>query len=128
MRTPDPVAITSVLPEVPLGGPTRPGAPVPPPDSPYWLFYREVAAAQLGAWLPVEPCRVLDLSGPSGFAAQLVEAGHEVVLVREDLSDVLVDAAGPGRALPVVADARSLSWLAAASVDLVVAESRALSL
>ena len=128
MRTPDPVAMTSLLHDEPLTRGATAGAPVPPPDSPYWLFYREVAAAQLAAWLPAAPCRVLDLSGPTGYAAQLVEAGHEVVLVRADESDVLVDADGPGRVLPVVADPRSLGFVAADSVDLVLAESRALSM
>ncbi len=120
MRTPDPVAVTSML--------GRPAAtPVPPQGSSYWLFYREVAAAQLAAWLPERPSRVLDLSGPAGFAAELVEAGHEVVLVRERAADTAVDADGPGRVLPVLADSRSLSWLAGRSVDLVLAESRVLS-
>ncbi len=124
MRTPDPVAMTSLLPSVPPPA----GSPVPPPASTYWLFYREVAAAQLAAWLPAEPARVLDLSGPAGFAAELVEAGHEVVLVRSDAQDVRVDAPGPGRVLPVVAEPASLGWLGDASVDLVLAESRALSM
>ena len=130
MRTPDPVAMTQLLPDAtePLPVGRTAGHPVPPADSPYWLFYREVAVAQVAQWLPEEPARVLDLSGPGGFAATLVEAGHEVLMVRSDGSDVLVDADGPGRALPVVADPRSLSWLADASVDLVLAESRALSM
>jgi SAM-dependent methyltransferase len=101
---------------------------VPPPRSAYWLFYRDVAAAQLAAWLPDRPARVLDLSGPAGFAAELVTAGHEVVLVREHAADAAVDADGPGRVLPVLADSRSLSWLAPGSVDLVLAESRVLSM
>ena len=121
MRTPDPVAVTSLL------GRSAPH-PVPPPGSAYWLFYREVAAAQLAQWLPDEPALVLDLSGPAGFASELVAAGHDVVLVRCDRSDVLVDAPGPGRVLPVLADSRSLTWLADGSVDLVLAESRALSM
>ena len=121
MRTPDPVAVTALLGR---SGPT----PVPPPRSPYWLFYREVAVAQLHGWLPDRPARVLDLSGPAGFASELVTAGHEVVLVREHAADVTVDADGPGRVLPVLADSRSLTWLAAGSVDLVLAESRVLSM
>jgi hypothetical protein len=85
VRTPDPVAVTSLL-----GRPAP--TPVPPPGSAYWVFYREVAAAQLAAWLPRQPARVLDLSGPAGFAAELVQAGHEVVLVREHAADAAVDA------------------------------------
>ena len=104
------------------------GQPVPSPESAYWLFYREVAAVQLARWLPEDPRRVLDLSGPGGFASDLVAAGHDVVLVRAEATDVLVDAPGPGRVLPVLADGRSLRWLADASVDLVLAESRALSM
>ena len=51
-------------------------------------------------------------------------AGHEVVLVRDRAGDTGVDADGPGRVLPVLADSRSLTWLAERSVDLVLAESR----
>ena len=113
--------------------PVRTGSPVPADDSPYWTFYEEVAAAQLAAWMPARPQRVLDLSGGRArFAAQLVEAGHEVVHARpaggggEPLAEPLAGARG--RLLPVVADARSLGWLADRSVDAVLAESRALSL
>ena len=121
MRTPDPVAVTALL-------GSSASTPVPSPRSAYWLFYREVAVAQLAAWLPGQPSRVLDLSGPAGFAAELVTAGHEVVLVRERAEDVAVDADGPGRVLPVLADSRSLTWLAESAVDLVLAESRMLSM
>ena len=130
MRTPDPVAMTSLIGSAdgtgaPRGGGAAP-SPVPPPDSPYWLFYREVAAAQLAAWLPRAAARVLDLSGPDGFAADLVAAGHEVVLVRTAAGAAPPPAPGRGRVLPVVADERSLTWLADDSVDLVVAENAAL--
>ena len=121
MRSPDPLALSSRL-----GRPAP--SPVPPPGSAYWLFYRAVAARQLARWLPEAPALVLDLSGPAGFASELVAAGHDVVLVRAATSDALVDAPGPGRALPVLADSRSLTWLTDGSVDLVVAESRMLSM
>ena len=101
--------------------------PVPPDDSPYWLFYEEVAAAQVAEWLPAEPSRVLDVSGGRRFAGQLTAAGHEVVHVLP-AGAVRPDADGPGRLLPVVADTRSLDWLQPGSVDLVLAESRALSM
>lgn len=117
MRTPDPVA------DLPPAA-----TPVPRDDSPYWTFYAEVAAAQLADWLPEASARVLDLSGCSGFAAQLVAAGHEVVHVGTDGHPPVELPPGPGRVLPVVADTRTLGWLASDSVDLVLAESRALSM
>ena len=122
MRTPDPVALSST---VPAG--TSLGTPVPPQDSPYWLFYDEVAAAQLAQWLPDTPARVLDVSGGRRFAGQLVAAGHEVVHVLTD-DEQPPQVAGPGRLLPVRADTRSLQWLQPGSVDLVLAESQALSM
>jgi SAM-dependent methyltransferase len=115
-----------------IASPDRAGSPVPADDSPYWTFYEEVAAAQLAAWMPARPQRVLDLSGGRArFAAQLVDAGHEVVHARPAgpspaASALRADAAG--RLLPVVADGRSLGWLTDQSVDAVLAESRALSL
>ena len=120
MRTPDPVAMTAALP----GSPPL-GTPVPPPDSPYWLFYDEVAAAQVHQWLPDRPARVLDVSGGRRFVQQLTDAGHEVVHVLPELDGL---PAGDERQLTVVAETRSLDWLASGSVDLVLAESRALSM
>ncbi len=102
--------------------------PLPAPDSAYWTFYAAVAAAQVGEWLPDQPSRILDLSGGSGFAGQMVALGHEVVQVRPACATPLADLPGPGRLLPVVADSRSLAWLRPRSVDLVLAESRALSM
>jgi SAM-dependent methyltransferase len=99
-------------------------SPLPAPDSPYWEFYEEVAAAQLAAWLPAEPARVLDLSGGrTRFAEQLARAGHEVVHVNGRPLET-----GPGSVLPVITDARSLGWLRDGSVDAVLAEARALSM
>jgi hypothetical protein len=81
------------------------GSPVPPPDSPYWRFYEEVAAAQLAAWLPGSPQRVLDLSGAAGrFDREL--AGHHAE----------------------TADVRALPWLEPASVDVALAEAQTLGL
>ena len=105
------------------------GTPVPPDDSAYWGFYEEVAAAQLADWLPAEPQRVLDLSGGrTRFAEQLVQAGHEVVHVLADPSDPVPARHGAGRLIPVVADARGLTWVRSGSIDAVLAESRALSM
>lgn len=102
-------------------------SPVPPADSPYWTFYAAVAAEQVAAWLPTGPQRILDLSGGNGFLQQLLTAGHEVISVQRHVDDEPQGQAGPGRLLQVVADSRSLDWLGAGSVDLVLAESRSLS-
>jgi hypothetical protein len=122
VRTPDPVAMSSAVP----AGSTV-GTPVPPPESPYWLFYDEVAAAQLAQWLPAAPARVLDVSGGRRFAGQMTAAGHEVVHVL-GCHDEVPAAPATGRLLPVVADSRSLGWLQDGCVDLVLAESSALSM
>lgn len=107
------------------GSPVLSPSPEPARDSPYWQFYEEVAAAQLASWLPATPARVLDLSGGrTRFAAQMVAAGHEVLHV----NGPGVGGDGPGRILPVRADARSLGWLQDGCVDAVLAESRALSM
>jgi len=103
-------------------------SPVPAPDSTYWTFYAAVAAAQLADWLPAGPARVLDLSRCSHFTAQLVAAGHEVVDVQGPGESRAVHQPGPGRVLPVIAGTRSLRWLKPDSVDLVLAESRVLSM
>ena len=125
MRTPDPVALTATTAADLTSGPPL-GTPVPPPDSPYWLFYDEVAAAQVAEWLPAEPSRVLDVSGGRRFASQVAAAGHSVVHVLAEGDEALT--APAGRLLPVVADTRALDWLRPESVDLVLAESRALSM
>jgi SAM-dependent methyltransferase len=108
-------------------------SPVPDPTSAYWRFYERVAAAQLAAWAPAEPSRVLDLSGVPAHAERMVAAGHEVWLVLPpegpwQAKDVDVPDGSPGRLVPVVADPRSLDWLADAAFDAVLGESRALSL
>jgi hypothetical protein len=95
-------------------------APVPPPESAYWRFYEEVAAAQLEEWMPTVPVRVLDLSGDDcRRAQQLRDAGHAVFRV------------GSNRvsgASSVVADPRSLRWVQDACVDAVLAEAQVLSM
>jgi SAM-dependent methyltransferase len=116
----DPVAtLAPVTPGAPAG------TPVPSADAPYWLFYEEVAAAQLADWLPPEPARVLDASGCRRFTDQLAGAGHEVVHALGGASE---RRSAPGRLLEAVADPRSFDWLRDDCVDLVLAESRALSL
>lgn len=99
---------------------------VPERGAAYWRFYQAVASAQLAAWLPDEPSRVLDLADEHDrFARQLLAAGHEVVRVLQEPDDA---ASGPGRQLAVRADSRRLSWLRDQTVDAVVGESRALSM
>jgi SAM-dependent methyltransferase len=98
-------------------------SPSPGLDSPYWDFYEQVAAAQVAAWLPERPVRVLDLSGRRTFAAQLVDLGHDVVHVSGHNP-----APDAGRLTTVQADASALPWLRDASVDAVLAESRMLSM
>lgn len=101
----------------------------PDEASPYWRFYEEVAAEQVAAWAPATPSRVLDLSGGrQRFAAQLVRAGHEVVQVRGDAAELPAPSDGDARPLTVLADSRSLAFLADACVDAVLAEGRALSM
>ncbi|MCY7364528.1 MAG: methyltransferase type 11 [Frankiaceae bacterium] len=70
---------------------------------------------------------VLAVGAGGGFVALLGAAGHEVLLVLAGAAPP-PDVPGPGRLVPVVADSRSLDWLGDACVDLVLAESRALSL
>jgi SAM-dependent methyltransferase len=96
---------------------------------PYDVFYAEVAARQLSDWLPAEPTTVLDLSGGCGtFARLMVEAGHRVVrAVHGHGSPTAVDPQARARLHEVAADTRDLTWLAADSVDVVLAESRSLS-
>ena len=106
-----------------------PAAVLLPTASPYRAFYEDVAAEQVAEWAPSRPARILDLSGGGQrFAAQLVEAGHEVVQVRPTAADLPPVPRGPGRLLPVLADSRSLGFLADACVDAVLAEGRALSM
>ena len=94
--------------------------PVPAPSSPYWLFYDEVADAQLTAWLPQRRCRVLDLSPDGPRRAEVLrDQGHEVLRV----------GAAPVPGVHTVrTDTRTLGWLRDEAVDAVVAESRALSM
>ena len=108
---------------------SAPAAPVPPDDSPYWVFYEEVAARQLAQWAPECASRVLDLSGGRArFAEQLVGAGHTVVHVCEVPPAPLVDPSSPGTLLPVQAETTALSWVRDGAFDAVLAESSALSL
>lgn len=103
-------------------------APVPAPTSDYWRFYERVALAQLLAWAPVSPSRVLDVSGVAAYAEVLVAAGHEVVhVLPPDGPAAPKDVLGPGRLVAVRADVRSLHWLRDESFDAVLGEGRALS-
>lgn len=99
------------------------GTPSPALDSPYWVFYEQVAAAQVDEWLPAQPTRILDLSGRKTFASQLVERGHSVLHVDAVSPDPTAD-----RLLTVHADTNRLDWLQGESVDAVLAESEVLSM
>lgn len=112
------------------GGGAAAPTPVPAPESPYWLFYDAVAARQVAAWLPEgQPLRVLDVSGGRRFADQLAAGGHEVLHVCAEPEECAASGRrDTGGVRPVVADARSMAWLQDASVDAVLAESRALSM
>lgn len=94
----------------------------------YWTFYRAVADAQLARWLPRRPSRVLDVSGGQGRSAgRAAAAGHAVLEVR-DPARPQDGPGGPARGtIPLVGDSGTLSYLADASVDAVVAENRVLS-
>ena len=95
-------------------------------DSAYSRFYDQVAAAQVADWLPTEPAWIVELSDGCGrFTQQLLDAGHTVLQATD--RPPTSPPTGPGWR-PVVTDPRTLSWLADASVDAVLAESRALSL
>nr|WP_141586811.1 methyltransferase domain-containing protein [Actinomadura sp. WMMA1423] len=107
----------------------------------YWTFYGAVADAQLTRWLPRRPSRVLDISGGQGHsAARAAAAGHTVLEVRDPErhrrpapggTAPARPGAGTGhpaaRTVPLVADSGTLSYLADACVDAVIAENRVLS-
>jgi hypothetical protein len=93
--------------------------------APYHLFYDAVAVRQLQDWLPRSPSRILDLSRRDcRFTDLMLAAGHTVV---ETVEPSWPAHARSPRWWPVVADRRSLDWLAARSVDAVVAEDRVFS-
>jgi SAM-dependent methyltransferase len=109
--------------------------------SAYWRFYWAVAAAQLTRWLPREPGRILDLSGP-GFRAssRAVAAGHDVVALLPSVDSApkrtltLVNGHAPvrpdrrpGRLRSVVGDSALLSGFASEVFDGVIADNRVLS-
>ena len=95
-------------------------------DSAYSRFYDQVAAAQVADWLPTEPAWIVELSDGCGrFTQQLLDAGHTVLQATD--RPPTSPPTGPGWR-PVVTDPRTLSWLADASVEAVLASSQALSL
>jgi hypothetical protein len=89
-----------------------------PPEA-YDVFYAAVARRLLLDWLPSQPARILDLSGEPCITHILVEAGHQVIAAHR---------AGISGATEVVADPHTLTWLGDDTIDVVVAEGRALSL
>ena len=108
-----------------LGAVVAPTVAGPVGSPAYQRFYAEVAAAQLGEWLPTDPSRLLDLSGGAGrFGLVAARAGHQVLHVVE-----------PGTPAPeprvgfslVEADPMGLGWLADVAFDAVLAEGRTVS-
>jgi hypothetical protein len=101
---------------------------------PYEAFCSAVALQQLAQWLPREPSLVLDLSRAlpdppltswDGRVSEVVvSAGHRTVVVARETAHIDL---GPHKHPVVVADPRSLGWLRTESVDIVIAESGALS-
>ncbi|WP_243742238.1 class I SAM-dependent methyltransferase [Actinorugispora endophytica] len=109
--------------------------------SAYWRFYWAVAAAQLTRWLPREPGRILDLSGPEfRGSSRAVAAGHDVVTLLPSVEMAprrtlkLVNGHAPvqrdrpaGRLRPVVGDSTFLTSFASEVFDGVIADNRVLS-
>lgn len=94
----------------------------------YWTFYWAVADAQLTRWLPRRPSRVLDISGGHGrTAGRAVQAGHEVIEVREPDRPGAAANGQPAARNTLIADSGALSFLGDSCVDAVVAENRVLS-
>jgi hypothetical protein len=101
---------------------------------PYEVFCATVALQQLTQWLPSASSLVLDLSRPLPDAptaawddrvSQVVlNAGHRPLVVIRDVLDIEL---GPYRQPVVIGDPRSLGWVRAESVDVVLAEGGALS-
>jgi hypothetical protein len=101
---------------------------------PYEVFCATVALRQLSQWLPTASARVLDLSRPlpdaptAGWDDRVSEvvlkAGHQALVVIRDVLDIEL---GPYRQPVVIGDPRSLGWVRAESVDVVLAEGGALS-
>src|SRR3954447_22686518 len=92
-------------------------------------FVGELAHRQLAEWLP-PPSVVLDLSdGCPRLLGLMLDQGHTVVHVtRSGRPDIAPDEASiSGRLLTVMADPRLPNWLAAGSIDCVVAEGGMLS-
>ncbi len=104
-----------------------PASVFPASGSPYWRFYDAVAARQLAEWLPESPGRLLDVSGGSAPSAPVLAAGHRVVRGCLDRPPAAEAGARAEGLVDVRADCRSLGWVRDASVEAVLAESRALS-
>jgi len=109
--------------------------------SAFWRFYWAVADAQLARWLPADPGRILDLSGPDFRGTpRAVADGHDVVALlpsadvrpRRQLTLVNGHAPAPRRRSPgrlhsVVGDTTLLTGFAEGAFDAVLADNRVLS-
>lgn len=123
-----------------LPPPRSPAAHFASPDtlSAYWRFYWAVADVQLSRWLPTEPSRILDLSGPdSRGASRAAAAGHDVVqlvpategspVLHAELRAPAPRGTPAGRIRAVVGDPTYLTGFASDRFDAVLADNRALS-
>jgi hypothetical protein len=91
----------------------------------YRRFYDEVVTAQVTAWLPERPARILDLSGGGGrFAALVAAEGHRVLHVLDGGPACRGDLPAMWR---VRGETQDLGWLRDGTVDGVLAEGGALS-
>jgi hypothetical protein len=116
--------VPSSLPAPTLGGAGTPDSRL------FGQFLGEVCTQQLSEWLPRDPSVILDLSrGCPGLLRLMVERGHTVVHAEQAprRTDIRPAQTTGGRLLSLRADPLTADWLAADSVDAIVAEGGTLS-
>lgn len=93
-------------------------------------FLTGVRSRHLSGWLPAKPSIILDVSrGCPGLLALMLDRGHAVVHaeLQPRRLDIRPEPGRAGRLIALRADPRTPDWLAAASLDAVVAEGGTLS-
>jgi SAM-dependent methyltransferase len=101
---------------------------LPAPEDVLDRFRVEVTRQQVAEWLPKQPELLLDLSPSCPRLLDLmIERGHTVVHAVPQPERLGALPERPGRLHRLRADGRSLDWIAAGSVDGVVAEGACLS-